>query len=130
MRSTGGQPARLYGLAKIHKAETPLRPVLLLPGSSYENFNKMLAKFFDNIDGANIETNTKDNRETIENIALDPDETIISPDVNSLYTDVPLKEAIEIALQKLYSQKSPLETQKATMKKAFEYGGQQSKFQV
>ena len=130
MRSTGGQPARLYGLAKIHKAETPLRPVLLLPGSSYENFNKMLAKFFDNIDGANIETNTKDNRETIENIALDPDETIISPDVNSLYTDVPLKEAIEIALQKLYSQKSPLETQKATMKKAFEYGGQQSIFQV
>ena len=130
MRSTGGQPARLYGLAKIHKAETPVRPVLSLPGSSYENFNKMLENFFDNIDGANIETNTKDKRETIENIALDPDETIISLDVNSLYTDVPLKEEIEIALQKLYSQKSPLETQKATMKKAFEYGGQQSIFQL
>ena len=23
MRSTGGQPARLYGLAKVHKVETP-----------------------------------------------------------------------------------------------------------
>ena len=34
----------LYGLAKIHKAETPLRPVLSLPDSSYENLNKMLAK--------------------------------------------------------------------------------------
>ena len=63
MRSTGGQPARLYGLAKVHKDETPLRPVLSLPGSSYENLNKMLAKFFDNIDGANIETNTKEARE-------------------------------------------------------------------
>ena len=78
MRSTGGQPARLYGLAKVHKDETPLRPVLSLPGSSYENLNKMLAKFFDNIDGANIETNTKEAREKIENIALDPDETICS----------------------------------------------------
>ena len=44
MRSTGGQPARLYGLAKVHKAETPLRPVLSLPGSSFENLNKMFAK--------------------------------------------------------------------------------------
>ena len=59
MRSTGGQPARLYGLAKVHKDEIPLRPVLSLLGSSYVNLNKMLAKFFDNIDGANIETNTK-----------------------------------------------------------------------
>ena len=70
---------------------------------------KMLAKFFDNIDGANRETN--------ENIALDPDETIISLDLKSLYTNVPLKEAIENALQKLYSQESPPEIQRATMKR-------------
>ena len=99
MRSTGGQPARLYGLAKVHKDETPLRPVLSLPGSWYENLNKMLAKCFDEIDGANIETNTEEARETIENIALDPDETIISLSVKSLYNNVPLKEAIETALQ-------------------------------
>ena len=117
MRSTGGQPARLYGLAKVHKDEKPVRPVLSLPGSSYEIIIKMLAKFFDNIDGANIETNTKEAREKIENIALDPDETIISLDVKRLYTNVPLKEAIEIALQKLYSQESPTEIQRATMKR-------------
>ena len=97
MRSKGGQPARLYGLAKVHKDETPLRPVLSLPSSSYETLYKMFAKFFDNIDGANIETNTKEARETIENIALDPDETTRSLDVTSLYTNVSLKEAIEIA---------------------------------
>ena len=76
----------------------------------------MRAKFFDNIDGANTETNTKNTRETIENIALDPDETIISLDVKSLYTNAPLKEAMEIALQKLYSQESSPEIQRATMK--------------
>ena len=58
---------------------------------------KCLQNFFDNIDGANIETSTKDARETTENIALDPDETIISLDVKSLCTNVPLKKAIEIA---------------------------------
>ena len=57
MRSTGGGgglPARLYGLAKVHKVNTPLRPVLSLPGSSYYNLNKALAKFFEKIEGANI----------------------------------------------------------------------------
>ena len=88
MTSTGGQPARLDGLAKVHKAETPLQTVLSLPGSSYKNLNKMIAKFFDNINGANIETNTKDAREKIENIALDPNETMISLDVKSLYNNV------------------------------------------
>ena len=103
LKSTGGQPARLYGLTKVHKAETPLRPVLSLPGSSYENLNKTILKFFDNIDCANIETNTEDTRERIENIFRDPDKTIISLDVKSLYLNVPLKEAIENGLQKLYS---------------------------
>ena len=49
MSSTGGQPARFYVLAKVHKVNTPLRPVLSLPGSSYYNLNKVLAKFFEKI---------------------------------------------------------------------------------
>ena len=57
-----GQSTRLYGLAKVHKAETPLRPALSLPGSSHENLNSTPAKLFDIIDGANIETDTKDAR--------------------------------------------------------------------
>ena len=60
MRSTSGQSDRLYGLTKVHKdkAETSLRPVISLPGSSYENLKKKLAKLFDKIDGADIETNS------------------------------------------------------------------------
>ena len=37
--------------------------------------------------------------------------------MKSLNTNVPLKEAIEIALQKLYNQQSPPEIQRATMKR-------------
>ena len=38
---------------------------------------------------------TREARETIENTALDPDETITSHDVNNWYTNVPLKVAAE-----------------------------------
>ena len=57
LRSMEEQPARLYGLKKVHKQGTPLPPVLSLPGSSYDPLNKTLAKNFDKIEGANIETN-------------------------------------------------------------------------
>ena len=65
MRSTGGQPARLYGMPKVHKTNTPLRPVLSLPGSSYYNLNKVLAKFLEKIEGANIEINIEIKRALI-----------------------------------------------------------------
>ena len=102
MRSTGAQPTRLYGLAKIHKQGTPLRPVLSLPSSSYDNLNKTLAKYFDETEGKNIETNTQMASEILEKTELDSDESITSLDVKSLYTNVPLKEAVEIALRRLY----------------------------
>ena len=49
-------------------------------------------------------------REILEKTELDSDESIISLDVKSLYTNVPLKEAVEIALRKLYEQVNPPET--------------------
>ena len=117
LRSTGVQPARLYGLAKVHKQGKPLRPVLSLPGSSYDNLNKRLAEYFDEIEGANIETNTQKAREILEKTELDSDESIISLDVKSLYNNVPLKEAVEIARRRLYEQVNPPETSRKTMKK-------------
>ena len=90
LRSTGAQPARLYGLAKVHKQGTPLRPVLYLPGSSYDNLNKALAKHFDEIEGANIETNTQIAREILEKTEVDSAESIISIDRKSLYINFPL----------------------------------------
>ena len=33
LKPKGSQPARLYGLAKVHKQDTPVRPVLSMPGS-------------------------------------------------------------------------------------------------
>ena len=117
LRSTGAQLARLYGLEKVYKQGTPFRPVISLTDSSYDNLNKTLEKYFDEIEWENIETNTQMAWEILEKTELDSDESITSPDVKSLYTNVPLKKAIEIALRRLYEQINPPETSRTTMKK-------------
>ena len=85
-----------------------------MPGSSYYKLNKVLAKCFEKIEGANIETNSPDGREILESTNLEPNENLISLDVKSLYTNVPLKEAIDIAL---YEQDEPPSIARKTMKR-------------
>ena len=119
LKCTGSQPARLYGWAKVHKVNSPLRPVLSLPGSAYDRLNKWLTKFFDKVPGANIETSTEGMRQRLEQIALESDETI-SMDVKSLYTNVPVHEAIELACEALYASSNPPELQQPTFKKLME----------
>ena len=116
LRTTGLQPARLYGLAKVHKIGAQLRAVLSIPGSSYENLNKFLSLFFGKIPGANIETNSKDARAALEATKLDEDGLVVSLDIKSLYTNVPVEEAIEIALIELYSIDEVPEIPRSAMK--------------
>ena len=108
------------GLAKVHKKETPLRPVLSIQGSCYHKLNKFLTPFFQKIEGANIETNTNDARKTLEQIKLEKDEKILSLDVKSLYTNVPIKEAINIAQRSLYARDDKPDILRTTMKRLLE----------
>ena len=118
--STGAQPAGLYGLAKVHKKENPLRFVLSIPGSCYHKLNKLLTPFLQKIEGANIETNTNGARKTLEQIKLEKDEQILSLDLKSLYTNVPVKEAIDIALRSLYARDDKPDIPRLTMKRLLE----------
>ena len=102
---------------KVHNENTPIRLVLSLPGSSYYNLNKVLAKVVVKNEGANIETNSLDAREILESISFEPKEILISPYLKSLYTNIPLKEAIHFALRKLYEQDEPLSIARKTMKR-------------
>ena len=119
LRSNGGQPAQLHGLAKVHKKDTRLRTVLFPPVSSYDKLNKTLAKHFDKIEDADIETNTEAARNMIENTKLDFEDNNISLVVKILYTNVPLKHAIDIARKKLYSHNEPPDLSGSTIKRLF-----------
>ena len=48
LMSTGAQPARLY-LAKVHKKDTPLGPVLTTQGSPYYNLNTILTPLIERV---------------------------------------------------------------------------------
>ena len=119
LRSTGVQPATLYGLAKVYKNEIPLRPLLSLPGSMYDPLNKRLAKLFHKMPGANIETSTKEMSERLRATTLEPDETIFSMDVKSLYANVPVHEAIDLAIETLYMSQEP-EIERDTLRRLME----------
>ena len=52
----------------------------------------------------------------LETLELEANEQILSPQVKSLYIDVPVSEAIEVALRCLYSCDTPLDTERSTIK--------------
>jgi len=102
IRPCGSQPARLYGLPKVHKDNHPLRPIC----SSVNSYNYKLASELASI----LSPYTK-NSFTVKNSftfvngikELTVDESFLcSFDVKSLFTSIPLNETIEIALNYLF----------------------------
>ena len=108
LKPCGSQPPRLYGLAKVHKANTPLRPVLSMPGSAYYGIAKQVAEWLAVIPEAQINSSSKKISDQIKNLELNDDEEMVSFDVSALYTNVPVKEAIEMAADRLYAGDLPV----------------------
>ena len=103
MRPRGSQPARLYGLAKVHKNNIPLRPVLSMPGSAYHKVATQVAEWLSVVPECKIQSSTKTVCEKLKSVVLEEDEVLISFDVSSLYTNVPVMEAIQICTDLLYN---------------------------
>ena len=102
LRPTGSQPARLYGLAKVHKSDMPVRPVLSMPGSVYYNVAKQVAKWLSVIPECQINCSTKSICDSLGNVKLEENEELVSFDVVSLYTNVPVMEAIHVCADLLF----------------------------
>ena len=97
--TTGAQPARLYGLAKVHKNETPLYPVQSISGSSYHKLNKFLTPLFEKVAAANIELYALYALAKLKKIIPDESEQIFPLEFKSLYTNVTASEAVEITIE-------------------------------
>ena len=89
---------RIYGLPKIHKEGAPLRPIVnTISGPTYLQA-KFLALKLKPLVGL-TESFAKDPLsfvEELKGIKLDPGEMLVSCDVVSLYTCIPIKEAIDV----------------------------------
>ena len=102
LKSIGGQPPRLYGLAKVHKTVVPTRPVLSMPGSPYHNIAVKVTNWLSAIPESKNQCSSKKIADQLKDIALEEEEILISFDVVSLYTNVPVLEAIQVAADRLY----------------------------
>jgi len=113
VRSVGSQPARLYGLSKVHKDKNnpPYRPVLSMPNSYSTN----LSKWLDSLLKPLIPTNNcvKDSFDFCEQIKSmsfkNSKSCMVSFDVKSLFTNIPVKETISYICNKIPADKLPIE---------------------
>ena len=98
MYPTGFVPPKFYGLPKIHKPDTPLRPIVSNCGSVTYGVAKELAKILKPLVGKSPHhiTSTQDFVEQAREIKLEPGECLSSYDVSALFTSVPIDPALNI----------------------------------
>ena len=89
----------IEGYNKLELNELGVKSLILRTDIGRAKENSGRAKLFNKMEGANIKTNTEAARVMIKNTNLDSDESIISLHVKKLYTNVPLKDVIDIALK-------------------------------
>ena len=107
MYPTGPGIPKFYGLPRIHKAGVPVRPIVSSRGAvSYETA-KELAKILKTLVGKSPYSvhNTRDFPEQMKNIQLQQHESIMSYDVQALFTPVLIEPAIEIIKKHLEEDK-------------------------
>jgi hypothetical protein len=105
--SSGSQIGSLYGLPKIHKSKCPIRPIVSAFKSHNFNLGKQLLPLISHLSTNTYSLqNSYDFSTTIQNIPEASKLFMCSLDIQSLYTNVPVKETIEIILSKLYDNNS------------------------
>lgn len=86
-------PAKFYGLPKVHKQSVPLRPIVSSIGSPTYNLSKYLSRVLNNCLQHDDKYNVDDTFtfcRMMQNIRLPPGHVLISLDVVSLFTNIPL----------------------------------------
>ena len=99
---------KFYGLPKIHKKDVPLRPIVSSIGSVMYDTAKFLAKIMKPLVGHNSHhiVNSEDFVNKIAELEVPPGQKLVSYDVSSLFTSIPINEAIPVVRAKLESDQS------------------------
>ena len=98
MYPTGCVPPKFYGLPKIHKPDTPLRPIVSSCGYVTYGVAKELAKILKPLVGQSPHhiNSTQDFVEQAKHFKLESGECLSSYDVSALFTSVPIDPALQI----------------------------------
>ena len=108
MYPIGSSPGAIYGMAKVHKQGIPLRPVISMINTPQYG----LARYLDDsikpcIPKRFMLASSTDFVESLSKIEFPAQYAMVSFDVVSLFTNVPLDDAINTACEYVYSDESP-----------------------
>ena len=103
LRPSGSQPPRFYGIPKIHKSEVPLRPIVSCIGAPSYQLYKHIASLISPLAGKTDShvRNSKHFVEVMAGLRVEEDEMLVSFDVSSLFTNVPIDEAVQVIRDRL-----------------------------
>ena len=109
---TGSNPGRFYGTAKMHKLkpdhtveDLPLRPIISNIGTATYQLAKYLAKLLSPLAQSDYTVTSTDNFiNRVRNLVIPLGYKLISFDVVSLFTNVPLEYTIDVAIKRIYNQ--------------------------
>ena len=107
---TGSNPGKFYGTAKIHKLsyndsidQLPLRPIVSNIGTASYHRSKYHAKLLSPL--SQSECTAKNSKEFIQKfknvVPLDSNSKLVSFDVSSLFTSIPLDFTTDVILQRI-----------------------------
>lgn len=99
---SGSSPGILYGLAKIHKANIPLRPILAAYKTTVYKLGKFLVPLIESF--SKNEYSLQNSYDFYDSIVNNRRASgfLVSYDVSSLYTNVPISESISILCDKIF----------------------------
>ena len=131
IRPVSNQPARHYATAKTHKFEDynqistdnlKLRPIISTCGTYYYETCKALSKYLAPLaENQHTIKNTLDFAEKLKDRTIDEHEIVVSYDVTSLFTEIPLDETINHILDQICKQhKLPQIASRAIFKRLLE----------
>ena len=103
LHSTNGIPPAIRGSVKHHKPNNPLRPIVTCRNTALYNTSKLLADILaplQNNNGHTV-TNSTDFTHKLSNTNIADDEIMISFDVVSLFTAIPVEKTCEHIRNKL-----------------------------
>ena len=104
LHSSGSYPGKLYGLPKTHKTGVPLRPILSAVTCHNYNLAKFLVPILSPL--ATSQYTVSDVFSFSDELRLRSDSTrthMVSLDIESLFTNVPVAETIDIIISSLFT---------------------------
>ena len=122
LHSSDANAPRIYGLPKIHKPHTPLRPIICFINSPLYNLSKFFTNILSPLVGENRYT-VKNSYEFIDSIAeknINHDECLASFDVISLFTRIPIDIAKSVIFNLLNNDKCLKERTNLTIEELVE----------